>query len=203
MPWRSVCQVRCVVISGGWRSRWVAVRQRDSSHQGLARSARAWIARAALPSGDGPPESGGRHLGGYVVRQLLAAHLSPSSWGHSSSSVRWAQFPPSTGDTDGAGDKRKTRRRKQLAHSSLDSPEPAQLVSRRSKVTALTVAGSGGCTQAGGVLFEAQAARLGSRTRRLSCLFAICSCRPPGLALDHDSSPSSSSFFLRREASPS
>jgi len=65
MPWRSVCQVRCVEISGGWKSRWVAVRQRDSSHQGLARSARAWIAGAALPSGDAPPECGGRHLGNH------------------------------------------------------------------------------------------------------------------------------------------
>ncbi len=61
-PWRCVCQVRWFVISAAWARRWVAVGQRDSSHQGLARSPRAWIAGAALPSGDAPPECGGRHL---------------------------------------------------------------------------------------------------------------------------------------------
>jgi hypothetical protein len=62
MPWRSVCQVRCFVIPGDWTSRWVAVRQRDRGIHGALRGAMAWVAAVALPSGDAPPECGGRHL---------------------------------------------------------------------------------------------------------------------------------------------
>ena len=68
-PWRSVCQLRWFVISGGWARRWVAVRQRDRGIHGVVRSATAWVAGALLPSGDAPPESGDRHLSSELIDQ--------------------------------------------------------------------------------------------------------------------------------------
>ena len=61
MPWRSVCQARWFVISGGWARPGVAVRQRDRTIHGVVRGAMAWVTAVALPSGDAPPEFGGRH----------------------------------------------------------------------------------------------------------------------------------------------
>ncbi|OQB38776.1 MAG: hypothetical protein BWY06_01884 [Candidatus Latescibacteria bacterium ADurb.Bin168] len=62
MPWRSVCQVRCFVISAGLARPRVAVRQRDRGIHGVVRGAKAWVAVESPPSGDAPPEIGGRHL---------------------------------------------------------------------------------------------------------------------------------------------